>query len=95
MKKLEYYEKKYNKNKLLLVMILKYDGEIFKDYELKKQWTFLSFAIANIDENGNIYNAVNEKEKFNNIEASNAKIDDEIVQIVDFASSVLNINDKP
>lgn len=92
MKSIDYYNKKYNRNKLLLVMILKYEGEIFKDHELKKEWTFSSFAVANIDEENKLYNALDEEEKFYNVEASIAEVGEEIVQIVDLASKVLNIN---
>ena len=94
MKNKDYYEKKYNRNKLLLVMILKYDGDVFKNYQLKREWTFLSFAVANIDEEGKFYNALNEKEKFDSIDVLDAKVGDELIQIVDLASNVL-ILDEP
>ena len=92
MKNKDYYTQKYNKNKLLLVILLRYDGEVFKDYELKKMWTFLSFAIADINEEEKLYNVLNEEETFDNIEAENAEIGDEVVQIVDFASKFLDID---
>ena len=94
MKNINCYDKKYNTNELFLVMILKYGGDVFKDYEMKTEWTFLSFAVASIDEEGKLYNALNEKERFDNIDALNAKIGDEVVQIVDLASNVLNLCEK-
>ena len=65
MKSIDYYEKKYNRNKLLLVIILKYDGEVIKEHQLKREWRFLSFAVASIDEQENLYNVLDGKEKFN------------------------------
>lgn len=94
MKNIDYYEKKYNRNKLLLVMILKYDGEVIKEHQLKREWTFLSFAVASIDEQKNLYNALDDKEKFNTVEINDVKIGDEIVQIVDFATEVLTLDEK-
>ena len=94
MKSIDYYEKKYNRNKLLLIMILKYDGEVIKEYQLKREWTFLSFAVASIDEDENLYNALSDKEKFNTVEIKDVKIGDEIVQIVDFATEVLTLDEK-
>ena len=92
MKNINCYDKKYNTNELFLVMILKYGGEVFKDYQIKREWTFLSFAVATIDEEGKLYNVLDEKEKFDMIDAWDAQVNDEVVQIVDLACRVLNLD---
>jgi len=84
-------KKEFNQNQTFLGVILKYNGKVKKDNEIKKEWIFVTYVVAILSEDKRYFNAINPEIEFGNIKMEEANIGDEVFQIIDFAANILHM----